>query len=143
MDFEKLMDCHFPVDWSSPEIIDDTRSVYHAPIDGQMCTSHIACTGRHVEARYCQPAADWFSVQRGVGSLDIRAQLLTTNNEFIYMHYDGIVTNKPSNTHGHYIVRAHFESPATSKLAWLNEGFFVGTGLMTSKGVNYTFFRLT
>jgi hypothetical protein len=102
------------------------------------------------------PGGDWFlSGVDGYGRVDVRSNIRTTDDAFIYMQYQGLVRLTPAvlamldgepdrgGEDGQYFFTAPRLETGDPRYAWVNQTMFVGEGrVSTGPRVDYRIYRV-
>jgi len=82
-------------------------------------------------------ASDWVTQHPdGSMSLDVRAQLQTSDGTVILMTYDGVSAD------GQVHTAPRFSAPSESAFAWMNRLVCISVGTVRNGGVSYTVYTL-
>jgi Protein of unknown function (DUF3237) len=108
------------------QVINSNLFIYNVPSG--------AVEGPKIKGKILPPAADWLALlPSGVLRLDVRLTILTDDNQYIYMTYNGVIKTNPATdkkfaegkevikTEEQYFITAPTFQTASPKYAWLNE----------------------
>ena len=141
--------------WSAPAILAQTTSIkseYIMTLTAQLDAPHVVndklfiynvpsgtVAGPKLKGKVIQPTADWLALMpSGNFRLDVRLTILTDDNQYVYMTYNGVI--KPNEAadkkfdEGKEVIKADEQyfmtaptfQTASPKYAWLNDVQTVG-----------------
>lgn len=97
--------------------------------------------GPQLKGTVVPPGGDWLVTTPGnVRLLDVRALLVTDDEQRIYMSYKGVIYT-PQGGERYWRITPYFET-ASEKYAWLNSIVCVGVGYTVPGKVPYRVFRI-
>lgn len=97
--------------------------------------------GPRLKGRVLPPGGDWLQTVTGnVRLLDVRALLVTDDEQRIYMTYKGVMYTPPGGSL-YWRTTPYFET-ASEKYAWLNSIVCVGVGYTVPTKVPYRIFQI-
>lgn len=99
--------------------------------------------GPKIKAKVVGPGGDWLQVlPSGVGRLDVRATMVTDDDQLIFISYNGVADNKVNGTpDAPYIAIAPTFRTSSEKYAWLNRLQAVGKMVQRSTEPENRFIR--
>jgi len=99
--------------------------------------------GPKIKANFVAPGGDWLQVlPSGVGRLDVRATMVTDDDQLIFISYNGVADNKVNGTpDAPYIAIAPTFRTSSKKYAWLNHLQAVGKMVQRSTEPENRFIR--
>ena len=135
----------------APQVINDKLFIYNVPSG--------SVAGPKIKGKVIQPTADWLALMpSGILRLDVRLTILTDDNQYVYMTYNGVIkTNEAADKkfeEGKEVIKADEEyfitaptfQTAAPKYAWLNEVQAVGKMIEVKGGagsyVKYDIFAI-
>jgi hypothetical protein len=96
--------------------------------------------GSRVSGEVLSSGADWFLVRPdGVGVVDVRIVLKTSDGEHIYMTYNGRAQLGPNGLPQALQTAPLFSASTKGKYAWLNSVQAVATGALSADGQSVTY----
>ena len=135
----------------APQVINDKLFIYNVPSG--------SVAGPKIKGKVIQPTADWLALMpSGILRLDVRLTILTDDNQYVYMTYNGVI--KPNEaadkkfeegkevvkTDEQYFITAPTFQTASPKYAWLNDIQAVGKMIEVKGGtgsyVKYDIFAI-
>jgi len=97
--------------------------------------------GPRLKGKVVPPGGDWLVTGAGqVRHLDVRALLVTDDDQRIYMTYNGIIYQPQGGER--YWRTSHYFETGSEKYAWLNAIVGVGTGYTVPGRVPYRIFQV-
>ena len=121
------------------QVINNNLFIYNVPSG--------TVEGPKIKGKLLPPAADWLAVMpSGVYRLDVRLTILTDDNQYIYVTYNGIIKPDPAagkkfeegkeviKAGEQYFITAPTFQTASPKYAWLNEIQAVGKQIALKGG---------
>ena len=129
-----------------------------SPLGERMCWQITTATlrGPRIDATLAMPGTDWIRLgSDGIRRQDLRAQLITADDELILFRYDlalirpserflaALASGESTTFDDQYMrIAPQFEAGAGG-YAWLNESLFVGRGRLTgAKAIAYELYRV-
>lgn len=130
-----------------------------SPLGERLCwqITHATLRGPRVDATLAMPGIDWIRLGTdGIRRQDLRAQLITDDNELILLRYDlalirssepflaALASGQPTAFEDQYMrIAPQFEVGA-GRYEWLRESLFLGRGRLTGpKAIEYQLYRVT
>ena len=114
-----------------PQVINDKLFIYNVPSG--------TVAGPKIKGKILSPSADWLALMpSGNFRLDVRVSILTDDNQYIYVTYNGVIkTNEATDkkfdegkevikADEHYFITAPTFHTSSPKYAWLNDVQAVG-----------------
>ncbi|CAN5573238.1 DUF3237 domain-containing protein [soil metagenome] len=149
MDLERELTLHISL---QPAIIPGDGP-YGTRVVGSV--DHGRAVGRRVNGEFVGAAADWMLIGKdGYGRIDVRGQIRTDDDAFIYVQYIGLLEMNERSTAAllepgretawgdqYFRTTPRFET-GDPRYAWMNESVFVARGRVTSDGIEYEVFRV-
>ncbi len=135
----------------APQVINSNLFIYNVPSG--------TVEGPKSKGKIIQPAADWLALMpSGVLRLDVRLTVLTDDNQYIYVTYNGVIKTNPATdkkfeegkevikADEQYFITAPTFQTSSPKYAWLNEVQAVGKQIAVKGGsdsfVQYDIFAI-
>jgi hypothetical protein len=123
----------------APQVINDKLFIYNVPSG--------TIEGPKIKGKIIPPGADWLAVMpSGNYRLDVRLTLVTDDNQYIYMTYNGVIKANPAadkkfeegkevvkGSETYFITAPTFHT-ASPKYAWLNDIQAVGKNVESKGG---------
>jgi Protein of unknown function (DUF3237) len=123
----------------APQVINGNLFIYNVPSG--------TVDGPKIKGKVLPPAADWLALMpSGVLRLDVRLTILTDDNQYIYVTYNGVIKTTPATdkkfeegkevikADEQYFITAPTFQTASPKYAWLNEIQAVGKPIAIKGG---------
>ena len=123
----------------APQVINGNLFIYNVPSG--------TVEGPKIKGKIIAPAADWLALMpSGVLRLDVRLTILTDDNQYIYVTYNGVIkTNSATDkkfeegkevikADEQYFITAPTFQTSSPKYAWLNEIQAVGKQIAVKGG---------
>jgi hypothetical protein len=115
----------------APQVINSNLFIYNVPSG--------SVEGPKIKGKIVPPSGDWLALMpSGVLRLDVRLTILTDDNQYIYVTYNGVIKTNPTTDKKYqegkevikadeqYFITAPTFQTASPKYAWLNEMQAVG-----------------
>ena len=123
----------------APQVINNNLFIYNVPSG--------TVEGPKIKGKILPPAADWLALMpSGVLRLDVRLTILTDDNQYIYVTYNGVIKTNPTTdkkfeegkevikADEQYFITAPTFQTASPKYGWLNEIQAVGKPIAIEGG---------
>ncbi len=137
--------------FDAPQVINSNLFIYNVPSG--------TVEGPKIKGKILPPAGDWLVLlPSGVLRLDVRLTILTDDNQYIYVTYNGVVKTNPATdkkfqegkeiikADEQYFITAPTFQTSSPKYAWLNEIQAVGKQIAVKGGegsfVRYDIFAI-
>lgn len=130
-----------------------------SPVGERLCWQITGATlrGPRIDATLAMPGIDWIRLGAdGIRRQDLRAQLITDDDELILLRYDlglirssdrflaAITSGEPTGFDDQYMRIAPQFEVGVGRYEWLRESLFLGRGRLSGpKAIEYQLYRVT